>query len=284
MRSVVIVQTVTAQESEQDTVLHLLLRDIGQIDTGRVTLVFDVETELGLLDRRGKIIHVFHHQSPVRLCGIVRRVLQRFHEESFRGLRLVAGKLTHLIGHAAVGELIGHRQHLVGLQSCLQRHIAQCGVHRIFRRCQQTGTRQFLIVLACLEVFDSRQHSTCLVDVTGSGKVSRHPGILGIGLVTRHGQFRELPLGMTHLTVLTEIGQSHDIAGVGRRSGLVGHPDLHTVDHDARQQVRQLRHCLVIVLMEVVREEEVTVFLVVGNIKLERCRLGTALRTDTLRR
>ena len=252
MRSVVIVQTVAAQESEQSTVLHLLLRDIGQIDTGRVALVFDVKTELGLLDRRGEIIHILHHQSPVRLCGIVRRVLQRFHEEGFRGLRLVAGKLTHLIGHATESELIGHRQHLIGLQPRLQRHIAQCRVHRIFRRRQQTGTRQFLIVLACLEVLDGRQHGARLVDVAGSGKVGRHPAILSIGLVTGHGQFRELPLGMTHLTVLTEIGQGHDIAGVSCRSGLVGHPDLHAVDHDARQQVRQLRHRLVVVLVEVV--------------------------------
>ena len=48
MELVVIVQTVTAQQLQQRLALHALLRDIGQVDTCRIALVLDVETELGL--------------------------------------------------------------------------------------------------------------------------------------------------------------------------------------------------------------------------------------------
>ena len=46
---VVIVQMVAAQHSQQGLFLHALVRDIGQIDASRITLVLDVEPELGLL-------------------------------------------------------------------------------------------------------------------------------------------------------------------------------------------------------------------------------------------
>ena len=63
----VIVQAVTAQQLQQRAVLHPLVGDIGQIHTCRITLILDVETELRLLDRRGEVVHVLHHQLPVAL-------------------------------------------------------------------------------------------------------------------------------------------------------------------------------------------------------------------------
>ena len=74
MRTVVVIQTVTAESPEQGDVLHL--RDIGQIDTCRITLELDVEAELGLLDIRGEIVDVLHHQLPVLLRRVVAGVLQ----------------------------------------------------------------------------------------------------------------------------------------------------------------------------------------------------------------
>ena len=120
---VVIVQTVATQQLDQRLALHPLVGDISEIHTCGIALVLDVEAELGLLDRRSQIIHVFHHQAPVALRGIVRRVFQRLHEEGFRGLCQIAGKLTHLIGNTTRGKLKGYRQYLVGLESRLQRDI-----------------------------------------------------------------------------------------------------------------------------------------------------------------
>ena len=81
MQFVVIVKSVTAQHPQQRALFHPSVRDIREIHTSRVALVFDVETETGLLNTRGEIVHVFHHQVPVALRGVVGGVLQRFHEE-----------------------------------------------------------------------------------------------------------------------------------------------------------------------------------------------------------
>ena len=45
---------------------------------------------------------------------------------------MVGGELTDAIGTASISELVGHRQHLVGLQGRLQRYIAKCTVQCIF--------------------------------------------------------------------------------------------------------------------------------------------------------
>ena len=128
---VVIVETVAAQSAQQGDVLHF--RYIRKVHARSVALVFDVETELGLLNVRRQIIDVFHHQRPVSLLGIVRRVLQRLHVECLTGVVVFFGKLTHLVFHSAVGIAEGNGQHLVSLQRGLQREIAQRRVQGVFR-------------------------------------------------------------------------------------------------------------------------------------------------------
>ena len=130
MCPVVIVQTVASQSSQQSNVLHFGY--IGQIDTCCIALELDVEAELGLLNIRRQVIDVLHHQSPVLLLWIVAGILQRLHIQRLTGSRPVAGKLTHLIGLSAIGVLIGYCQHLVGLQTGLQRDISHGGIHLIF--------------------------------------------------------------------------------------------------------------------------------------------------------
>ena len=49
---VIIVQTVTAQSSQQGNILGLGLRNIVDVSAGRVALVLDIQTELGTLDVR----------------------------------------------------------------------------------------------------------------------------------------------------------------------------------------------------------------------------------------
>ena len=280
----VIVETVTAQQLQQRLVLHQCVGDIGQIHTGGVALELDVETELGLLYRRCEVVHVLHHQVPVALGGIVRGILQGFHEEGFRCLRQVAGKLAHLIGHATRCKLIGHGEHLVRLKPRLQRHVAQRLVHGVLRRCQQSGAGEFLVVHAVLKFFDTSQHRARLIDVARSSVVVHEGLILLIGTVARHRLACRLPYIVAHLHVLTEVCQGDDAAGVRGGTGLVRHPDFHSGDLDTRRQVRQRRHRLVVTLSEVVRQEEVAVLLILGHIDLEGCRVGAALRSDTLRR
>ena len=95
---VVIVQTVAAQHSQQCLFFHALIGDIGQIHACGVALVFDVKSELCAFHRRGQIVHVFHHQVPVALRGIIRRVLQCLYKQGLICLCVVAGKFSNLIG------------------------------------------------------------------------------------------------------------------------------------------------------------------------------------------
>ena len=99
----------------------------------------------------------------------VARVLQGLDKECQRCVvSLVGSEFTHAVSSSAIGVLISHRQYLVGLQRGFQGDITQGTVQRVFRRCQQSGCSQFLIVLATSE--GSFQHRACLVNVTGSHK------------------------------------------------------------------------------------------------------------------
>ncbi len=105
---VVIVQTVAAQHSEQRLFLHALVWDIGQVYACGITLILDVKTELCTFYCRGQVVHILHHQVPVALRGIVRRVLQRLHKQCLPRLGIVAGEFSHLISLSASRKLVGH--------------------------------------------------------------------------------------------------------------------------------------------------------------------------------
>ena len=120
----VVVQAVATQSTQQDDILGLLLRDIGNIHARGIALVLDVKTELLLLDIRCQVIDVLHHERPVGLLWIVRRILQGLDIEGILGCGMVGSELTDAVGLAAIGELISHSQHLVGLQRGLQRDIS----------------------------------------------------------------------------------------------------------------------------------------------------------------
>ena len=216
--------------------------------------------------------------------GIVRCILQRLHEQRLRGICQIAGKLTHLIGHTARSKLIGDGQHLIRLQTCLQRHVTQCLVHGIFRGRQQSGTRQFLVVCSHLESGDSCQNGCRLINVARTGIAVHQFAILAVGSVTWHLLVRQLPVSVHHLRVFTQVCQRNEVTAVGGCSRLVGHPDFHTVDLDARHEVGQCRHRGVIPLAEIVGEEEVTVLFVVGHIHFKGRGLCAALGRYTLRR
>ena len=114
-----------------------------------------------------------------------------------------------------------------------------------------------------------------LVDIAGFriGIVQQRIKVVGIvaGGIRRGGPF-------------AEIVESHDVSGIVRRSGLVRHPYLHTVDGDAGGQVGESLHRGVVLLAEEGGKEEVTVLLIVSHIQFKRSGLHTALAGDALRR
>ena len=70
------IEPVESHDLQQGGGLQLLLGQVGDVGTRGIALVLDVHAELLFLDRGSQIVDVFHHQAPVGLRGIVRRVLQ----------------------------------------------------------------------------------------------------------------------------------------------------------------------------------------------------------------
>ena len=79
-------------------------------------------------------------------------------------------------------------------------------------------------------------------------------------------------------STLSEIGESHDISCIVGVSRLIGHPYLHTVDGDTCGQIGQCFHGAIVSSPEIFREEEVSVFLIVGSIYLKWCELYATFR------
>ena len=148
---VVIVEAVGTEHLYDGLALHLGFGDIGEVHASRIALELDVEAELVALYRRSQIVDILHHKPPVGLLRIVARVLERLHKQRLRSVGVVSGKLAHLIGHAAVCVLIGNGKHLVGLQLCLERDVAEGSVDGILRRIEQTRLLKFLVVGTAIE-------------------------------------------------------------------------------------------------------------------------------------
>ena len=128
MRIVVVVESVGSQHLDDGLVFHLCLGQIIEVYACGVALILHIEAKLLFLHLRGEIVHVFHHQIPVALTRVVAGVFERLDEETLTGVGDVGGKFSHLVGGAAIGVLVSHCQHLVGLQSALQRHVSHGGV------------------------------------------------------------------------------------------------------------------------------------------------------------
>ena len=177
----VVVEPVGVDVLDEGLVLHLGLGDVGEVDACRVALELDVEAELVFLYRRGEVVDVLHHQVPVALRGVVAGVFQRLHKQAFRDIGDVAGKLAYLVGDAAVGVFEGDGEHLVGLECGLERHVSQGSVEGVFRRRQEAGALEFLIVDTAYVT--GVEHGRRLVDVAGFDVCAHHLAVDVIGAI-----------------------------------------------------------------------------------------------------
>ena len=277
---VVVIKSVGTQHTNDRRILDSLFRDIRQINARRIALVFHVKTEFLLLDIRGKIIHVLHHQVPVALLRVTTGILERLDKKSLLGISNIRSKLTHLISYTTRCIFIGHSQYLIGLNTRLQRNITQGSIDGILRRAQKTGTLQFLKISTSNQT-GSLQSSSSLVDIPGSHILGSHCLILGIGTVRRHLSGCR-PHRITDFRSFAKIGQCHDISGIGSSSRLIGYPNLHTVNRNACNEIRQLLHPFVIMIPEISGKEEVTILLIIGNIDFKWSQLYAAPAGNTL--
>ena len=82
--------------------------------------------------------------------------------------------------------------------------------------------------------------------------------------------------------LFAEIHQTHDIAGVGGGARSVGDPDIQSQQLHLRVDDRQVLHRLIIGIPEILRQQEVAVFLVLIRLDLKGLRAGTALHGHRL--
>ena len=125
---VVVVETVGSEKSDECAVLYLLFGYVVEIHSGRVALEFHVKSEFLLFHCGGKVVHVFHHQSPVGRSWTVVGVFQAFHKEGFRGILPVGGELAHLVCLSAYRVFECYCEYLVCLESGFQRYISEAAV------------------------------------------------------------------------------------------------------------------------------------------------------------
>ena len=76
MRLIVVVETVGTQYSYQRRAFNLNFGNVGKIYAGSIALELHIEAEFFTFDIIAETIHVFHHQIPVALSGIIARILQ----------------------------------------------------------------------------------------------------------------------------------------------------------------------------------------------------------------
>ena len=215
---------------------------------------------------------------------VVAGVLQRLHEEALVNLRDVGRELAHLIGLSAVCVLEGYGQHLVGLQSALQRDVAQGVVQRVLRRVQQPGTGQLLVVDAAHQLRERLQPSGHEVDAARGGvDVVHQRRVDVVGQIAGHLHAGGAPHRVLHIAVLTQLAEGHNVSGVRGRTALVRHPHLHAVHLDTGSHVGQRLHGAVVYLTKEMRQEEVAVLFIVGNVDLKRVGLRATFRRDALR-
>ena len=211
------------------------------------------------------------------MCRIVAGVFERRYEQSLTGIGVVACKLAHLIGHAAVGVFIGYGEYLVGLQRTLQRNVSQGRIDGVFRGREQSGTFEFFVVASAHKSAECVKHRGGSVDVSGGGIGCRHGRIFRVSAIGGNGAGCA-PERVGEVAHFAQVGQGDDVAGIVGGSSFVGHPYLHAVDGDAAHEIGQGGHPGIISIAEIMGEKEVSVFFIVGHVDFEGCELHAAAR------
>ena len=260
------VETVQIHSLQQRLVAQSRHRKIIDSRTGSVAQVLDLHFEIGRLHLVGPDgIDVFHHQAPHGQTRCLRGALQHLHIQVVVGGGDVVRKLADLIDLTVVSVLVGHGEHLVGTQLRAQRYIAQRGIERILRRCQQSRALHLLIVAAPLETVDSQR-----LQRLGNGRDRPRPGILVLDgrqqIVRRIGRIRQRrirrPEIIGHIFVLAKVHESHQIARLIVIIALVGDPHLHPRDAHTRSHMRQTGCEPVIILAKKVSQKKMSVLII----------------------
>ena len=205
------------------------------------------------------------------------------------GAYLVGRELTYLINLTAVRIFVCHSQHLVLVQTALQRYISQCAVQRIFRTAEQPRRLQFLIILTRHKVAEVRLHDGCHLLYIAHVTHAENGVVLVVRFVRRNRHIQTCPLRRAACTqtdmlrvVLAQVTQRQDVSRLVVSTAFVRYPHLYSVDRHAARYVGQRLHGGLVVVAEEVTKEEVPVLVVTVDVYLVLRHLCTAFAAHTL--
>ena len=251
------------------------------VDVGRcgVVEVDHVEVKVVRLHVVGsQRVDVLHHQAPGLVAGCRCGAFEHLGVEALGRVHAVGREFAHLVGAAAVGVLVGHGQHLRGAQCRAERYVAQLFVERVFAAAQQARVLELLVVAARAEAVDAGQCGGHRAYVACRGVGGGHGLVERVGLAGRIVALGAAPCRPAQVGAgLAHVHECHYVARVGRAGAGVGYPHLDFGDVDGRVDYGQVAQGVVVHFLELVREEEVLVAVVVGYVNLEFGGLRAAL-------
>ena len=112
---IVIIQSVTVEHLQQSLILNSHFRDVRQINSRCIALIFDIKFKLLLFNIRSQTIDVLHHKVPVSLRRIIAGIFNSLYKYSFVRTGIVSCEFSHLISDTSVCIFESHSQHLICL-------------------------------------------------------------------------------------------------------------------------------------------------------------------------
>ncbi len=220
-------------------------------------------------------IDVLHHQLPQRTAGVHARTFNQFHHQGVGVVHTVGSQLSHLIDCRVANHLIleSYGQHLVGTQRLAQGDESQLRVERILTAVQQAGTLHFLVVGSGCETCSLHIGGDIVHTADGTGVDDLKDIVTSIGRMDRTATDKTI----ARRVVLAKIGQGKNVPVIGHRSTHIGTPYLHPDDTDRGIGCGERGHRLVVIIIEILRDEVVSVFLILVGADLELTCRGTAL-------
>ena len=226
-------------------------------------------------------VHILHHQPPQGSVGVHRRALEELHNERVRVVHTVGCQLTHLIHRGVADHLVleGHGQHLVVAQRLVEAYEAQLAVERILVAAKQSRTLYLLIVHPARQPQSLHVARDGVDAAHGAGVHQLQQVVAAVGGL--HGTCAA-DAGVRRC-MLAEVCQGQYVAVLRHGGTDIGAPHLYAQYLHVAVHHRQRGHGVVVVVVEILRYEEVAVLLILVGPYLELVAAGAALHLHVLR-
>ena len=266
---------------ERDT----LLGTVGEKADANATLIALVKhieteivaTELATLEE----VDILHHELPQRTMGVYGGTLKQLDDECAGVVDAIRRQLTNLVHIGIAHHLVleSNGEHLVIAERLVQGNEAQLRIEGVLVAVEQPRTLHLLVVDA--------SRKTQALHVAGDGVDTTHAAatynlqhVVG-GIAGHHGSHSVKAKVGRH--TLAKVCQGKNVAVLRDSSTHIRTPHLNTQYAHVAVHHRQRTHSPIVVVVEVLRDEVVSIVLVLVGAYLELMAAGTTLHLHILR-